>query len=1092
MANIHQKLSAGKFSGMFCLALAAILNLCGAQGASAQLPIDMEIISITSPVAGSAYFSENQQVTVQVRNNGQFSIGGFQTLFSLSVNGQMVVLEGGNEGTILPSSSFSPGALRTYTFNGRLELFQPGLKTIEARVHYPGDRDPSNDFKTVQLESTIPLGTGEVSNFPYLEDFENGAGGWLAYDYDLTPFFLSTPFVLGTPNKPYLAGAASGVNAWVTGLTANVNARTRTQVVSPTFDLRAQQVMKFGLSAAWESAPNRDGARIQYSYDNGVTWAQLGEVGAGVNWHNNVSIEGLAPFSPGGGFSGYLTAGSSFTPYNTSGYTSAGTLGSGGWVTSSHPITGGYMTRFRVIYGSAAASTDEGFAFDDISLVPYPLTVTQTAALLTDTDSDGRGDIGDVLRYTVVINNQTPDALGGWDYHTTPANGLALVAGSVTTSQGSVVTGNAPLQTDVVVADGSFNAGAIVTITFDATIVSPLPVAPKVCARGYFDALQTEFVYSDDPATTDEIDATCFPAFLDDDNDGTPDDTDLCPGSPDTADADNDTIPDACDVCANGDDTIDSDGDHTPDACDLCPTDDLKTTPGTCGCGAVDEDLNGNGVFDCVDPTLDTLPDATCGHSSTDCAVQPLGQTACAVVNGFFGHMNILSLSNEEEQDLGATITLTDSFGNTESGISVVLDGHEKEDFNVNMMGLDPDTVATLCVTTNSFALGGWNGAVAIYKPNTRQGVNPVFGATGFDYVLHHQLQNAFVGTGPVGVPLNTFHLGVNPAANVTNWPSLGDGTPDDGFPLTGTMFYYAKGGASLGTDPVNIPDGGRQDFNGHLKLSPQNPGIGEALGSAVFVANPLPGGLDPKFYMTSTRYFFDCTTPGCTDLLTAFVVPPRAATDDTIAAPIPAKNGELAIVESYNPTGTAAAYELNAVGAFGQFLGGQNVSLPIHAVDHVVANRVVVNGVPQGYVLPEESAVAFIEATSGKVSANTVFYKLGADGKLSYAYSMPALGGVDEEAKSYFNSFLGQGNTTIVTNTSSQNATIELVYRNFIGANIAEFEFELSGHGIALFSPNLPLDSYGSVAMESDRSGVSLYNVLRRGEEYAVCSTGR
>jgi hypothetical protein len=47
----------------------------------------------------------------------------------------------------------------------------------------------------------------------------------------------------------------------------------------------------------------------------------------------------------------------------------------------------------------------------------------------------------------------------------------------------------------------------------------------------------------------------------------------------------------------------DSDSDGTPDQCDLCPNDVNKTSPGGCGCGAIDTpgDDDGDGVLNCVD-----------------------------------------------------------------------------------------------------------------------------------------------------------------------------------------------------------------------------------------------------------------------------------------------------------------------------------------------------------------------------------------------------------------------------------------------------------------------------------------------------------
>ena len=44
----------------------------------------------------------------------------------------------------------------------------------------------------------------------------------------------------------------------------------------------------------------------------------------------------------------------------------------------------------------------------------------------------------------------------------------------------------------------------------------------------------------------------------------------------------------------------DSDGDGTADDLDQCPNSALKIAPGSCGCNALDSDVNGNSIFDCL------------------------------------------------------------------------------------------------------------------------------------------------------------------------------------------------------------------------------------------------------------------------------------------------------------------------------------------------------------------------------------------------------------------------------------------------------------------------------------------------------------
>ena len=117
----------------------------------------------------------------------------------------------------------------------------------------------------------------------------------------------------------------------------------------------------------------------------------------------------------------------------------------------------------------------------------------------------------------------------------------------------------------------------------------------------------------------------------DSDGDGVADYLDECPNNPfknmlasdsicgsledKEADTDNDGVPDYLDgcvynsnkvvytfpfLCGNEYDQADSDGDGVIDAIDECPTDRNKSEEGVCGCNDEDQDIDNNGVMDCM------------------------------------------------------------------------------------------------------------------------------------------------------------------------------------------------------------------------------------------------------------------------------------------------------------------------------------------------------------------------------------------------------------------------------------------------------------------------------------------------------------
>lgn len=58
---------------------------------------------------------------------------------------------------------------------------------------------------------------------------------------------------------------------------------------------------------------------------------------------------------------------------------------------------------------------------------------------------------------------------------------------------------------------------------------------------------------------------------VDSDNDGVPDEVDVCPGFNDSIDTDSDGVPDGCDACEGFDDNVDSDNDGIPNGCEWVP-----------------------------------------------------------------------------------------------------------------------------------------------------------------------------------------------------------------------------------------------------------------------------------------------------------------------------------------------------------------------------------------------------------------------------------------------------------------------------------------------------------------------------------------
>jgi uncharacterized repeat protein (TIGR01451 family) len=152
----------------------------------------------------------------------------------------------------------------------------------------------------------------------------------------------------------------------------------------------------------------------------------------------------------------------------------------------------------------AGQSIDLAFAIGG----PTPNIVDpKTVELVNDADHSGAVSPGDTLKYTCVINNTgAGDALDVIFSDPIDPN-TTLVVPSVTTSQGSVLSGNTSGSTLVVVDLGTISANSSATITFRVRIKNPCPV-DQVANQALIEGSNFADTNSDDPLTEPPKDPT--------------------------------------------------------------------------------------------------------------------------------------------------------------------------------------------------------------------------------------------------------------------------------------------------------------------------------------------------------------------------------------------------------------------------------------------------------------------------------------------------------------------------------------------------------------------------------------------------------
>ena len=214
--------------------------------------------------------------------------------------------------------------------------------------------------------------TGNVSVFPYHEGFENGDGNW-------THGGTASDWVLGTPTKPVISGAAAGTQCWITGglSGSSYNNGENSWLQSPCFDFTSLVNPQISFSVFWETEKKYDGANMEYSTDAGVSWSVLGSVNdnscTAANWFNNASVNFLGAAN---GWSGNIQT--------TQGSCQGGN-GSGAWVVARHDLTalaGLPSVTFRFRFGAGTTCNGfDGFAIDEVNIAeaaPNSATFTYT------------------------------------------------------------------------------------------------------------------------------------------------------------------------------------------------------------------------------------------------------------------------------------------------------------------------------------------------------------------------------------------------------------------------------------------------------------------------------------------------------------------------------------------------------------------------------------------------------------------------------------------------------------------------------------------------------------------------------------------
>lgn len=288
-------------------------------------------------------FTSTDTVKVMLMNYGLYDQDTIQLFYSLD-NGNTYVYEyyydtlAGNDSTV-------------FVFSTLADLSQTGSNEIICGTFLNGDSNSSNDTLIEQY-----FHFQVIDSYPYLEDFENDDGGWMANG-------LSSSWEHGIPTDTIIDTAASGTHAWVTNLSGYHNQGELSYLYTPCFDFSGNIKPVLHMKI-WYDVINF-GTQFQYWDDVSGTWKTLGS-SSDPNWYNQ----------------GYNWLGNSSY-----------------WVDAIHDLSmfaGHPQTKFRFKF--TGVLDHAGFAVDDFRICETPVSgfdfsINGLNVTFTDTSYTGSGNV---------------------------------------------------------------------------------------------------------------------------------------------------------------------------------------------------------------------------------------------------------------------------------------------------------------------------------------------------------------------------------------------------------------------------------------------------------------------------------------------------------------------------------------------------------------------------------------------------------------------------------------------------------------------------------------------------------------------------
>ena len=233
---------------------------------------DLMLIKIESPdslMCASGNFS--QSVSLKVKNLSSNALTNIPVFYKLGTNAPVQetipVIAGNTE--------------INYTFLTPLSLAGSGKYKLDAWVSLPTDDYAVND-SIIGHEIFL---NESITNFPYLEKFENDDAGWFKSNAYSSWSWGTTDSL----TRSVIKTAANGNKAWFTALSGAYNSNEFSYLYTPCFNISALASPVLSFSHIYRQQRAADIHLLEYSTDNGNSWQRLGVQNTGTNWYDTTA-----------------------------------------------------------------------------------------------------------------------------------------------------------------------------------------------------------------------------------------------------------------------------------------------------------------------------------------------------------------------------------------------------------------------------------------------------------------------------------------------------------------------------------------------------------------------------------------------------------------------------------------------------------------------------------------------------------------------------------------------------------------------------------------------------------------------------------